>query len=121
MRLEMNRTGSMGSRVPPAVTSTLSPARSPVAPDGPVPARTAAAAATIVGGIGQAAGADVAAGQAARLSGSTTCTPLDRRTARLSCTAACSHISVCIAGATSTGARVASSVLVSRSSLMPAA
>ena len=43
-------------------------------------------------------------------SGSTTCTPRRRSVARFSCTAACSHISVCIAGATSTGARVASSV-----------
>ena len=54
-------------------------------------------------------------------SGSSTCTPRRRSVARFSCTAACSHISVCIAGHTSTGARVASSVAVSRSSEMPAA
>jgi hypothetical protein len=39
----------------------------------------------------------------------------------LSWTAACSHISVCMAGASSTGARVASSVAVRRSSEIPAA
>ena len=54
-------------------------------------------------------------------SGSTTCTPRRRSVARFSWTAGCSHISVCIAGHTSTGARVASSVAVSRSSEMPAA
>ena len=54
-------------------------------------------------------------------SGSTTMTPRRRRVARFSCTAGCSHISVCMAGQTSTGARVASSVAVSRSSEMPAA
>ncbi len=41
--------------------------------------------------------------------------------ARFSCTAGCSHISVCIAGQTSTGARVASSVATSRSEEIPAA
>ena len=39
----------------------------------------------------------------------------------LSCTAGWSHISVCMAGATTTGASVASSVPVSRSFEMPAA
>ena len=56
----------------------------------------------------------------ARSPGSTTWTPRPRSTRRLSCTAGCSHISVCMAGHTSTGARVASRTLVSRSSLMPA-
>ena len=39
----------------------------------------------------------------------------------LSCTAGCSHISVCMAGQTMTGARVASRVAMSRSSEIPAA
>ena len=43
------------------------------------------------------------------------CTPRRRSMAMLSTTAGCSHISVCIAGQITTGARVASSVLVSRS------
>ena len=50
-----------------------------------------------------------------------TCTPRRRSVSRFSCTAGCSHISVCIAGASSTGARVASSVAVSRSDEIPAA
>ncbi len=54
-------------------------------------------------------------------SGSTTSTPRRRRVARFSSTAGCSHISVCMAGQTSTGARVASRVAVSRSSARPAA
>ena len=52
---------------------------------------------------------------------STMWTPRRRSVARLSCTAGCSHISVCIAGQTTTGARVASRVAVSRSSEMPVA
>ena len=36
-------------------------------------------------------------------------------------TAGCSHISVCMAGQSTTGARVASSVAVSRSDEIPAA
>ena len=39
----------------------------------------------------------------------------------LSATAGCSHISVCMAGQISTGARVASRVAVSRSEEIPAA
>src|SRR5947208_423109 len=46
----MNRTGSMASRVPPAVTSTRRPARSPAG------ARTAAAAATMRAGAGRLGG-----------------------------------------------------------------
>ncbi len=48
-------------------------------------------------------------------SGSTTRTPRRRRVARFSCTDACSHISVCIAGHTMTGARVAITTAVRRS------
>ena len=61
-------------------------------------------------------GADVAAGQAARPRARRRARRARRSVARLSCTAGCSHISVCIAGQTTTGARVASSVAVSRSS-----
>ena len=113
-RLVMTRTASIGSRVPPAVTSTRTPAKSPVATS------TFAAAATMASG---AARRPSPASPPARrpLSGPTTWTPRRRRVAMLSCTAGCSHISVCMAGATSTGARVASSVAVSRSSEIPAA
>ena len=54
-------------------------------------------------------------------SGSTMCTPRRRSVAMLSVTAGCSHISVCIAGHTITGARVASRTLVNRSVESPAA
>ena len=57
----MTRTASIGSRVPPAVTSTGTPARSP-APG----SRSAERGRRDAGGVGQAAGADVAAGQATR-------------------------------------------------------
>src|SRR5689334_15538969 len=48
-----------------------------------------------------------------------TSAPRDRRVATFACVAACSHISVCIAGANTTGHRAVSSVLVSRSSASP--
>ena len=53
--------------------------------------------------------------------GSTTSTPRLRSVATLACVAGCSHISVCIAGASTTGQRAVSSVLVSRSSARPCA
>ena len=53
--------------------------------------------------------------------GSSTCTPRDRRVATLATVAGCSHISVCIAGASRTGHRATSSVAVSRSSAWPVA
>ena len=65
----MKRTGSIGSRVPPAVTRTLSPVRS-VRAGG----EQLSSAATIVAGSASRPGTDVAAGEAA-LSGSTTWTP----------------------------------------------
>ena len=105
----MTRTGSIGSRVPPAVTRTRSPARSR-GPERPLD-----------GGHDRARARPGGRRRRRRrpggpASGSTTCTPRRRSVARLSCTAGCSHISVCIAGQTTTGARVASRVAVSRSS-----
>ena len=47
--------------------------------------------------------------------------PRSRRVATFAWVAACSHISVCIAGANTTGHRAVSSVLVSRSSARPCA
>ena len=117
-RLPMKRTGSIGSRVPPAVTSTRTPGE--VGGGGRAEERLGGGL-DDGGGLGQAAGADVAAGQAPDLGLDDVHAAARAARARLSCTAGCSHISVCMAGHTSTGARVASSVLVSRSSLMPAA
>jgi hypothetical protein len=73
-----------------------------------------------VGRLGQAPRADVAPGEVADPG-------LDhdharlRRRATLACTAGCSHISVCMAGHTTTGRTVASSVATSRSSDRPMA
>ena len=53
--------------------------------------------------------------------GSITTTPRERSSATLSRVAGCSHISVCIAGAISTGQRAVSRVAVSRSSARPCA
>ena len=50
-----------------------------------------------------------------------TCTPRARSVATLAWVAGCSHISVCMAGAMTTGQRAVSSVLVSRSSARPCA
>ncbi len=111
-RLEMKRTGSIGSRVPPALTTTRRPARSrPRAaerrdsgpdPDGFAMARTDDAASTM--SAGSARRPAPTSPPANRPSpGSTTCTPRRRSVARLSCTAGCSHISVCMAGHTITG------------------
>ena len=109
----MTRTASIGSRVPPAVTTTRTPTKSA----GP---STRSAAATIRSGEARR---PLPTSPPARRpsSGSTMTTPRRRNTARLSCTERCSHISVCIAGHTMTGARVANKVLVSRSVLSPAA
>ena len=52
-------------------------------------------------------------------SGPTKATPRARSVARFACVAGCSHMFTFIAGATSTGARVASSTVVTRSSARP--
>jgi malate dehydrogenase len=76
--------------------------------------KTAAASATIRSGSARRP-APTSPPASRPASGSTTCTPRLRNTETFSTTLGCSHISVCIAGHTMTGARVASSVLVSRS------
>ena len=53
--------------------------------------------------------------------GGTMCTPRSPRVATLACVAGCSHISVCIAGAMTTGQRAVSRTVVSRSSACPVA
>src|SRR5690606_5896274 len=55
------------------------------------------------------------------VAGSSTTAPRARRVATFATVAGCSHISVCMAGAYSTGQRAVSRVLVSRSSAMPTA
>ena len=103
--------------MPPAETTTWRPARSwPAAPRGQRsrqrrrsrPARAAGPC-------------RVSAPVSRPSAGSRTSTPRSRSVATLARVAACSHISVCIAGARTTGHRAVSSVLVSRSSARPCA
>ena len=54
------------------------------------------------------------------MAGSTIMIPLELRVAMLATVALFSHISVCIAGATTTGQLAVSTVVVSRSSAIPA-
>ncbi len=113
LRLAITRTASIGSRVPPAVTTTCVPCSAP-------PPSTSSTSARIRSGE---ASRPLPESPPARRpsSGSTTCTPRRRRVSMLSTTAGCSHISVCIAGQTITGARVANRTLVNRSVESPAA
>ena len=114
-----NRTGSSGSRVPPAVTTHVpagagrrrarrrrGPARRPRPED--------------LRGSGSRPG-PVSAPVSRPDAGSSTSAPRPRSVATLSWVAGCCHISVCMAGANSTGQRAVSRVAVSRSSARPAA
>ena len=110
-RLPTKRTASIGSRVPPAVTSTVRPAKS-------CGVSAASTAATM--SAGSAMRPDPTSPPASGPStGPTIRTPRAASTATLSWTDGCSHISVCMAGATTTGARVASKVAESTSPERP--
>ena len=90
-RLPMKRTGSIASRVPPAVTSTCRPREIAWRQDGRSTAATMS--------LGSARRPAPTSPPARRpVAGVTTCTPRRAQRGRLSCTAGCSHISVCIAG-----------------------
>ncbi len=128
-RLPRKRTGSRGSRVPPAVTRTRTPVNgipgssSEAATWAAPPPRVAAAATA-------SASAAISAGSGSRPrpvsapvsrpdAGSMTWAPRARNVATLAWVAGCSHISVCMAGAKTTGHRAVSRVAVSRSSARP--
>ena len=116
----MNRTGSRYSRVPPAETTTWRPARScaDVAPRaGRARRRRERRSPPGSGSRPLPVSAPVSRPSA----GSTTTAPRARSVATLAWVAGCSHISVCIAGANTTGQRAVSRVLVSRSSARPCA
>ena len=115
-RLPRKRTGSSGSRVPPAVTTTCRPARS--ARGGRRPARGPRRA--ISSGSAIRPG-PVSAPVSRPAAGSETWTPRARSVATFATVAGCCHISVCIAGASSDRAARASSVVLSRSSARPCA
>ena len=118
-RLPTKRTASIGSRVPPAVTSTRRPTssgerrgrgRPASAPRSPRAARRARAGARRPPRRPRPAGP---------LPGSSTATPRARSVATFACVAGCSHMRSFIAGATSSGQVAASAALVSRLSARP--
>ena len=113
----MNRTESIGSRVPPAVTSTRSPSIDRGAPLG----TTASTAPSRSAGSRSRPTPHSPLEPSAPTSGSSTVTPRARRVARLARVAGCSYMALFIAGATSTGQVAASAALVNRLSASPAA
>ncbi len=114
----MNRTGSISSRVPPADTTMRRPARSAV--KGPMAPRASSLVAAASPGSGRRPG-PLSAPVSRPDAGSSTRQPRPRRRATLSWVAGCSHISVCMAGANTTGQRAISRTEVSRSSARPVA
>jgi len=110
----MYRTGSIGSRVGPAVTSTCSPARSRTGDSAP---STASMIASTSGSRPLPASPE-ASGPA---SGSRTVTPRALRVATLAATAGCPHMPPSIAGARITGERAASRSVLRKSSAIPCA
>ena len=113
----MKRTGSMFSCVPPALMSTRLPSK--LRWIGPV-ANTVRASSAICDGSSIRPG-PVSLPVSLPCAGSSTVTPRRRSVATFSCVAGCSHISVCIAGAKTTGHVATSTVDVSKSSARPAA
>jgi hypothetical protein len=100
--------------VPPRLTSTRVPASVRVSSSAAVtPAIRSSSSASRPGPVSPEVSGPLAGG--------TTSTPRRSSSARLARVAGCCHISVCIAGATTTGPGKASATLVSRSSARPAA
>ena len=116
-RLPMKRTGSIGSRVPPAVTRTRRPSqgRSPAGQPPPRPRRAGAA------GSGRRPRPCSPREARRPSSGSITSTPRSRRVARLAWVAASAYMRSFIAGASRRGAAQARKEVVSIESAMPAA
>ena len=108
----MNRTASIGSRVPPALIRTLRPDRSLLCDE---IVSTQSRILLICGYRPTPLSSPVNR----PTSGSTTCTPRVLRVAILSTVAWLSHISVCIAGTKISGAREARTIFVNRSSARP--
>ncbi len=112
-RLPTKRTASIGSRVPPAVTSTFKPSR--LRPR--ASARSIAASSS--GGSGRRPIPYSPGEPSGPLPGSSTITPRSRRLATLAWVAACSYIALFMAGATISGRRQASAAAVRRLSAWP--
>ena len=119
--LPRNLTLSIGSRVPPAVTSTLRPAQLRPARDPPAPSAARTSSQTASSSAGSARRpTPCSPGVASRpLPGGTILTPRARRTSRLACTAGCSYMWLFIAGATISGQVAASAQLPRRLSARP--
>ena len=115
LRLVRRRTGSRSSRVGPEVMTTRRPARP----------RSFGAASIWMASAMTATSASLPAPSSPQARspepGSTTAWPKDLKRVRFACTAGCSHMPVFMAGAHSTGARVASSTVLSRSEARPLA
>jgi len=121
-RLPRKRTGSRGSRVPPAVMVTVLPLSGPGADSGSAGRRftAAMAAAKMSSGSGRRP-APESLPVRRPMPGSITRVPRLRKVWTLARVAGCAHISVCMAGAKRTGPRAMSRVLVSRSLACPEA
>jgi hypothetical protein len=119
-RLPMKRTASIGSRVPPAVTSTFRPSRSPPGRAGASPS-AASIAASSSGGSGSRPTPHSPGDPSAPVPGVSTIAPRSRSVARLACVAGCSYIASFIAGARISGRRLARAAAQSRLSAWPAA
>ena len=115
-----NGTGSIGSLVPPAVTTTVFPASEVPTAAGSLPPRIARARRAISSGAGRRP-MPLSPEPSAPDSGSMTWTPRSRSVATFAWVAGASHIFECIAGATTTGAREASTVNDTMSSAKPPA
>ncbi len=115
-RLPRKRTGSTGSLVPPAVTSTLRPSqgRSPAG-------RTDSTRASSCAGSGRRPRPDSPREASLPSSGSITVTPRSRSVARLAWVAASAYMRSFIAGASRRGAVQARKEVVSIESAEPAA
>ena len=114
-RLPTKRTASIGSRVPPAVTSTCAPSMPPPT------CRARSTAASSSGGSGSRPIPNSPGEPSDPVPGSSTVTPRARRVATLAWVAACSYIALFMAGATRSGRRHASAAAVSRLSALPCA
>ena len=112
----MKRTESIGSRVPPAVTSTRSPSHDPRAR-----AASASTSASRRSGDGSLPTPFSPRDASAPSSGSITRTPRSRSVARFAWVAASAYIRSFIAGATTRGAGQARNDVLSIESAIPAA
>ena len=114
-RLPTKRTASIGSRVPPAVTSTFAPV------ERPADAQRALDRGQQLGRLRQPADPELARRAERTRARLEHVTPRARSVSRFACVAGCSYIALFMAGATISGRRHASAAAVSRLSACPCA